>query len=231
VTRRVCIAGLAAAAAVLSIAAAGESAPPLSVAPYYLARGDPRACPSPACGGLFVQLVNRSRTACGDGERRAACYVAATDLGRLGLTDAKRSALVGSIAAGRALVRGVLVRGRVPGFPQLDTLVVTAVWTASRSPKAPTGAFRRLRDNGIRCIAAPCFSTDALTLNPRRPGAHVTISALRAGGVADADLERSERLLGTGGVIAAGRIVAVSHAGPAGKGRALVVSQLYTRAA
>ena len=230
-TRRVWIAGLAAAAAALLVATAGAGAPPLSVAPYYLARGDPRACPSPACGGLFVHLVNRSRTACGDGLRRPACYIASADLSMLGVSAARRARLLGSISAGRGLVRGVLVPGRVPGFPQLDTLVVTEVWPASRSPQAPTGTFLRLRDNRIRCIVAPCFSTDALTLDPRRPGTRVTLSAIQAGGVTDADIRRAAKLLPSGGVIAAGKIAAVPHAGPAGTGRVLVVTQLYTRAA
>ena len=231
-TRRVWIAGLVAAAAALLVATAGDGAPPLSVAPYYLARGDPRACPSPACGGLFVHLVNRSRTACGDGLRRPACYMAAADLSTLGVSDARRAQLLGSISAGSALVRGVLVRGRVPGFPQLDTLVVTEVWpAASRSPQAPTGTFHRLRDNGIHCLVAPCFSTDALTLNPRRPGTRVTLSAVEAGGVTGAEIRRAAKLLRAGGVIATGQIAAVPHAGPAGTGRVLVVTQLYTRAA
>ncbi len=125
----------------------------------------------------------------------------------------------------------MLVRGRVPGFPQLDTLVVTEVWPASPSPRAPAGTFHRLRDNGIRCLVAPCFSTDALTLNPRRPGTRVTISAIEAGGVTDAAIRRAAKLLPAGGVIATGQITAVPHAGPAGTGRVLVVTQLYTRGA
>lgn len=230
-TRRVWIAGLVVAAALPSVATAGAGAPSLPVSPYYLARGDPRACPSPACGGLFLHLVNRSRTVCRDGMRRPACYVASADLSKLGVSDSRRSQLVAAISAGRALVRGMVVRGRVPGFPQLDTLVVTEVWPASRSTQDPTGTFRRLRDNGIRCIAAPCFSTDALTLNPRRAGTRVTVSAVQASGSVEPELQRAAKLIAAGGVIAAGRIVAVPRAGPAGTGRAFVISQLYTRTA
>jgi hypothetical protein len=230
---RVWITALAAAALLCSVVPAGASPQPLPVSPYYLGRGDPRLCPSPQCGGLFIHLVNRSRTICGDGLRRPACYVAAADLGRLGVSDARRSALMGSISAGRALVRGVLVRGRVPGFPQLDTLVVTEVWLASRSPQAPTGTFRRLHDNGVRCIAAPCFSTDALTLNPRRASSRATVSQvdLSRTGASPGAQRRALTLVARGDLIAAGTIVAVPNAGPAGTGRALVASQLYTRAA
>jgi hypothetical protein len=227
------MAGLAAAAALLSAATVGEGAqsPPVPVAAYYLARADPRLCPSPQCGGLFVHLANRWRTVCGDGLRRPSCYVAAIDLGRLGVSDARRVQLLGSISAGRALVRGVVVRGGVTGFPQLDTLVASEVWLASSSPHAPTGTFRRLRDNGIRCIAAPCFSTDALVLNARLPGAHATVSVVETpDGAKDAEVRRATRLVASGRVIGVGRIVAVPDAGPAGTGRAFIASQFYTPA-
>lgn len=228
--RRLSIAGLAAAAAVLSLATPGDGAGQVPVAPYYLARGDPRLCPSPVCGGLFVHLVNRSRTICGDGLRRPSCYVAAADLGKLGISDMQRAALSGSISAGRALIRGVLVRGRVPGFPQLDTLVASEVWLASSSSRTPTGTFRRVRDNGMRCIAAPCFSTDALVLN--RTG-KVSVSRVGLAGVGATTPERNRALalIATGGLITAGRVVVVPRAGPAGAGRVFVASQFYTRAA
>lgn len=181
------------------------------------------------CGGLFVDLVNRSRTICGDGARRPSCYVATADLTALGVSDARRTKLVRLLSAGRALARGTLVRGRVEGFPLLDTFVVTEIWPASSSPRTPTGVFRRLRDNGIRCIAAPCFSTNALALNK---GSFVRISSidLRGTGATAAERARALRLVASGGLIASGRIVAVPNAGPAGTGRAFVASQLYTQA-
>jgi hypothetical protein len=117
----------------------------------------------------------------------------------------------------------------VEGFPQLDTLVVSEVWPASSSPQAPTGVFRRLRDNRIRCIASPCFSTDATALNR---GGTVTVSrvGLAGTGATTAERNRALALIAAGGVIAAGRVVAVPKAGPAGTGRVLVASQFYIRA-
>src|SRR5574337_734096 len=185
---------------------------------FFLARGDPRLCPSPMCGGLFVHLVNRSRTTCGDGGRRPACYVARADLSRLGLSDATRIRLESVVAAGRALVRGTVVRGRVPGFPELDTLVASEVWPASSAPRAPTGVFRRVSDNHVRCVVAPCFSTDATALNR---GGTVTLSGVGLAGVGATAAERARALaaVARGRLTVAGRIVAVPKAGPAGTGR------------
>jgi len=184
------------------------------------------------CGGLFVHLVNRSRTTCGDGLRHPTCYVASVDLGNLGVSDSTQSRLVGLISAGRALVRGRLVRGRIQDFPELDTLVASEVWKASSSTDPPVGTFRRLRDNGVRCIAAPCFSTDALKLNPALTGMRVKVSQIDLGGT-HATAAEQRRALGSiarGGLIASGRMVVVPRAGPAGQGIAFVASQFYTRA-
>lgn len=226
------IAGLAAAALLAGGASATRDGAPADGS-YYLARGDPRMCPSPMCGGLFVRLVNRSRAICGDGTRQLGCYVASADLGKLRVSEKRREELAGLLSSGRALARGALVRGRVEGFPQLDTLVVSEVWPASSSSHPPTGVFRRLRDNGVRCVAAPCFSIDASRLNPAsavRPATVSTVEGIGRGATA-AEVRRAMRLLATTGLIAAGRIVAVPNAGPAGSGRAFVVTQFYLRAA
>ena len=227
-------AAVLAASALLAVAGAsassgrvGASAAPSSG--YFLARGDPRACPSPVCGGLFVHLVNRSRTICGDGARHPSCYVAGIDLSHLLVSDAERGRLQGLVSAGRAVVRGFLVRGRVAGFPQLDTLIVSEVWQASSATSPPTGVFRLLRDNRVRCIAAPCFSTDAVALNR---GGKVTVSRVGLAGVGATTPERNRGLaaVAAGGLIAAGRVVVVPRSGPAGAGRVFVASQFYVRA-
>ena len=218
--------------ALLSGAAPAEGGGVSSSTPsWYLARGDPRLCPSPICGGLFVHLVNRSRTICGDGARRPSCYVATADLAALEVSAARRAALVGLLSSGRALARGALVRGLVQGFPQLDTLVVTEIRPASGSRRTPTGVFRRLRDNRVRCIAAPCFSIDAWKLNPTSTGSRVTVSSvdLTATGATEAARLRALRQIARGDLIASGRIVAVPKAGPAGTGRVFVGSQFYVR--
>src|SRR5438445_12029211 len=105
----------------------------LSASSYYLGRGDPRACPSPVCGGVWLHAVNTTSRRCGDGVARNECYAATIDLARLPLSEEARTKLAGLVSAGRALARGTLVTGRIEGFPQLATLVASEVWPASSS--------------------------------------------------------------------------------------------------
>jgi hypothetical protein len=228
-TSRACLVGLLAAALLLSVAppAVGDSPP--TVSSYYAGRADPRLCPSPMCGGVWVKLVNRSETACGDAARREECYVAESDLTRLPVDDRSRAQLQAAVTEGRAIVRGDLVRGRVAGFPELDVLVVSEVWVASSSRNRATGTFHTLRDRGIRCIAAPCFRTHAAALNT---GAHANVSAIdlvRSGAPAG---ERRSALqhLPHVGLITAGRVVADRSAGRKRVGRKVVATQFYVRA-
>ena len=220
-TASVCLALLAGAAPV-------GADNPSSVSSYYLARGDPRMCPSPQCGGLWVRLVNRDTTTCGDGRTARECYVASADLSRLDIGDATRATLTSQISAGRVLVRGMIVGGRVSGFPQLDTLVASEGWRASSSAHPPSGVFRRLRDNSRRCIAAPCFSIHAAKLNT---AGQVELSQVNLAGTGAPVAEQRQALarITTGELIAAGKVVRRPNAGPAGAGRELVASQFYVR--
>lgn len=212
-------------ALVSAVPAAGDS--PRSVSSYYLGRGDPRLCPSPQCGGVWVRLVNAGATSCGGFTSRE-CYVASVDVSRIRVSAMLRRRLAGLVARGVALTRGTLVKGRVAGFPELRTLVATEVWPASSAPTAPIGPLRVLRDNGVRCIAAPCFSTDAVRLNSGRPA---TISDLDLSRVRTtlAEREHARERIAEGQLIAAGRITRDPHAGPAGTGRVLVASQFYVK--
>lgn len=224
-TSRACFVGLLAGVVLLVGAAPAASDPPRSVSSYYLARADPRLCPSPLCGGIWVKLVNRDRTTCSDGIARPECYAASVDLRLMRNTEEARGRLSQLIGEGRALARGKLVRGRVQGFPELDVLVVSEVWRASSSPARPRGVFHRLRDNGVRCVTIPCFSTHAARLNS---GRHVDVSDIdlaRTGAPRMEQLEARIRGDFTGaGVIASGRVIRM------GKGRTLVATQFYERA-
>ena len=224
-TSRACFLGLLACVVLLVGAAPAASDPPRSVSSYYLGRGDPRLCPSPICGGVWVKLVNRETTTCGDGIARPECYAASVDLRLIRNTEEARGRLGHLMSEGRALARGKLVRGRVDGFPELDVLVATEVWPASSSPARPRGLFHRLRDKGVRCITIPCFSTHAARLNA---GSHIDVSDVDLAHTGAPRMEQLEaRIRGdvTGdGVIASGRIVRM------GKGRTFVATQFYERA-
>jgi hypothetical protein len=211
---------------VAAVPAAGD--PPRSVSPYYLGRADPRLCPSPECGGVWVRLVNERATPCGGFTSRE-CYVASVDASRIRVSEILRTRLVGLVAGGAALARGKLVQGRVAGFPQLRTLVATEIWPASSAPGPSEGPVWKLRDNGIRCFAAPCFSIDAIRLNS---GHRTTISGLDLSRTRTTLAERDHAREGIteGTVAVAGRIARVPNAGPAGTGRVLVASQFYVQA-
>ncbi len=226
---RACLVGVLAAAGLLGVAPPAASDPPSSVSSYYTGRADPRLCASPMCGGVWVKLVNRPSTACGDAARREECYVAETDLTRLPVDERSRVQLQAAITEGRALARGTLVRGRVEGFPELDTLVVSEVWVASSSQNRALGVFHTLRDRGIRCVAAPCLSTHAAALNT---GAHANVSAIDLARTGAPAGERRSALqhLPHVGLITAGRVVADRSAGRKRVGRKLVATQFYVRA-
>ena len=194
-----------AAAALCTVAAAAwtASASSAATAGVYVVRADPRACPSPLCGGYWVALANRSRTRCHDGLLRPRCYVA----------EAR-----GAPVPDGALARGSLESSPYPGFGELGVLRVERAW-APMSSARPSGFFWSLRDTEIRCVRAPCFSFRVTRLN----GTY----AVR---VSDLDLGVPARrvelaLRGGNGLPAAGRIVPMPDGG-----RLFRAMQVYLKA-
>ncbi len=136
-----------------------------SVYTYFTVRADTmRRCPTPLCGGKFLQRVNRSTTACHTGRSATECYVPALDYSGLGLSEAQVD-LLGD--------RPLLVRGRFapkvfPGtLGNLGTFIVTEAWQA-QGDNTPEGVFVRIKDSGARCIAAPCENKEERALNGSR---------------------------------------------------------------
>ena len=214
--------------ATLGGATRAEGDTPSSVSSYYVGRGDPRLCPSPLCGGVWVRLVNKNATSCGGQFAVRECYVAAVNVSRVRVSERLRARLAGLVGSGLALARGTIVRGRVPGFPELATLVASEIWPASSAPGTPTGPFRVLRDNGVRCITAPCFSTHGTLLNS---GRHTNVSGIDLSRLRTTNAERdhARERIATGELVAAGRIVREPDDGPAGARRVLVATQFYVK--
>ena len=129
---------------------------PLAVgSSQYVVQPDPRLCPSPRCGGYWVGLANRRLTRCHDGTLRARCYVAVA-------VDEQRDGLESAVPAD-ALVRAALETRSFGNLGELGVLVVADI-------RAPTGQERngvvyRVRDLGVRCVRAPCFSLRAARVN------------------------------------------------------------------
>jgi hypothetical protein len=194
---------------------ASADPPPVGNA-QYVVRNDPRLCPSPICGGYWVALANRSRTRCSDGTLRARCYVARA-------VDEARQPLSEGLLEG-ALVRGAVEPWEFQGFGELGMLVVADV----RRPagKGASGAYYRVRDPGVRCIRAPCFSYRAVRVNGT---ARITVSdvALQAPGATAA--ERGQALLeltSKSGLFVLGRVVPEADGG-----RSLRVARFYLTSA
>jgi hypothetical protein len=190
--------------------------PPVRTSGIYVVRPDPRLCPSPLCGGYWVSLANHARTRCHDGKFRPRCYVA------IAISTSTREPLKAALPA-TSLVRAAIGTWTFGGVGDLGAVWVADAWApVSRAP--PSGDFYRVRDRGIRCIRAPCFSFRAHRLNTRSA---VTVSELDLGssGAMPRQLQLAHAALTTpDGLLTAGRVVRVKDGG-----RLFSASQVFLR--
>jgi len=196
--------GLIAVVGAIAVAVPAAGGPPLVGLTYYVVQPDPRLCPSPLCGGYWAALANRGRTRCHDGLLRPRCYIAMA-------VDEDRHPWPSGLPAG-AIVRADIEPWSFEAFGKLGVLVVADVW-APGGRASPSAGFYRLRDTGVRCIRAPCFSLRASKLNG---SSRVTLSDLDLGATraTPEELERAEAALRTkNGLFARGRIVATPDGG------------------
>jgi hypothetical protein len=191
---------------------------------------DARLCPAPACGGVFVSLLNRALTRCADGEARPRCHASEVDLRRLELDGDRRAQLDQALAAGRLLLAGRLMSGGRDddGGPR-GRFVAAEAWIAATGAPAH-GRFFRVTDRGIVCITTPCFSLREALINR---AAVRGLSALDLGPSGAAPIAIADALgaLEHEPLIVAGRNVLRPDAGPAGDGLELVAFQFYRRLA
>jgi eight-cysteine-cluster-containing protein len=182
---------------------------------FYTIRRDLRRCASPMCGGYFIKLVNQPRTRCANGRTMNECYVASIEWNGQPETDKDG-----------ALVRGSLsTRGDRRG--KFGVLNAREVWLPA-GDKQSSGTFFRVRDRGIRCIAAPCETHHQAKLNTsvRRNIAGVDLSG--AGAPENAVGDANQAMTSPEGVIVAGVNSRVT--GPAGRSQMLKGSQFYLHA-
>jgi len=191
-----------------------EAEAPVLNSSFYLVRPDPRKCASPMCGGYFVRLVNQGVTRCANGKRMSECYVASIDWN--GSNE---------VEPGKALIRGLFTtRGSRNG--KYGVLKVLESWEAVSSG-SPQGDFFRVRDLGVRCIAAPCQThrETKLNANATRTIAGVNLKFDEPASEVMEEVNRS--MTGPEGVLAVGAHRTVT--GPAGRSQALDITQLYLR--
>lgn len=214
--RAIAAVGVLVCAVVLLGTGPAVSGPPPVGLSIYTVRPDPRLCPSPRCGGYWVALANRTQTRCSDGVLRPRCYVARV-LGE------DRHPLESGVPS-NALVRADLEPWSFEGFGELGVLVVAAVWESAGQEIA--GSVYRVKDLGVRCIRAPCFSLRAARLDTSLRTTLSDLDLRLALLTADERARAETALTTTNGLFASGRIVQTPDGG-----RVLRASRVYLRVA
>jgi hypothetical protein len=182
-----------------------------STSSFYSFRRDMRRCASPRCGGYFVKLVNQSRTRCADNRRQSECYVASIDWDAQTEPDSDRA----------------LLRGTIRRKGQFGELRVSEVWQGA-SANEPSGTFFRVRDRGVRCIAAPCATHHEARLNSTVSRNIAGVDLSGAGAPDNVLSDATEAMTTTDGILVSGDHSPVT--GPAGRSQMLKASQFYVRA-
>ena len=190
---------------------------------YFELAGDTRRCVFPLCGGFWLDRLNAAKTKCHDSTSAERCYVPTLDWSESGLDQAQQDLVRG--AAGKSSFDGVyaVVRGRFAKkntdtpLPNLGRFIVTEAWVAVGEGQAE-GVFAKVKDNGIRCIVAPCPSTTEYALNSSR-SANIAEVDFAAGELSDEAIEGLASDLSNGGFIVAGDRYNFKISGRPGKGR------------
>jgi hypothetical protein len=194
-----------------SAAAAAAPDSLASTSSFYSFRRDLRRCASPRCGGYFVKLVNQSRTRCADNRYQSECYVASIDWRGQTEPDSDRG----------------LLRGTIRRKGQFGELRVAEVWNAA-SANQPGGRFYRVRDRGLRCIAAPCPSHHEATLNSTASRNIAGVDLSGAGAPESVVGDANQAMTSPDGILVSGDHTVVT--GPAGRMQSLKAAQFYVRA-
>ena len=182
-----------------------------STSSFYSFRRDLRRCASPRCGGYFLKLVNQTRTRCADGRYQKDCYVGTIDWRGQPEPDSDHG----------------LLRGTIRRQGEFGEFRVTEVWNAS-SASQPSGTFYRVRDRGLRCIAAPCATHHEATLNSTASRNIAGVDLSGAGAPENLLGDATQAMTSPDGILVSGTHSLVT--GPAGRMQALKASQFYLRA-
>jgi len=164
---------------------------------------------------------NRSTTTCGRGSSAERCYVDSIDWSGTAMPPSVAQSYEKRLRNGETLI----LKGDIaPGAADRGTsLVVTEVWVAGSPSGTTEGVAVLVKDNGIRCIKAPCPSLTERKVNSTL-SAKITDLDLAQSGADAATVERAREDLYQDGVLVFG-----DRYYPAdGRGRA--ANQCYTRA-
>jgi hypothetical protein len=195
---------------------------------FQATRPDPRLCPSPLCGGVFVKQVNRRLLRCPDGSRGVECLANVINWSLLGLDPAAEARLNAEFLEKRVLVRGELALddSAVGIYPLPSVLFVREAWRGVTG-KETHRRFFGVVPSGIVCITFPCPSFLRTPLNwPQRPRLLHDVN-LGAFGASDDEIAQGLVALHSGGLIVSG--YQRRFKGLAGLGRVLIAQEFYTR--
>ncbi|MBW4429748.1 MAG: hypothetical protein KME50_36685 [Nostoc desertorum CM1-VF14] len=193
---------------------------------YYTIRRDFRRCASPICGGYFIKQVNLKTTPCLDGVFRSECYVSAIDWSSLKVSPYELVKIQNDDGS-RVILRGNIVPVTFPGFGEFGNLRVKEAFIAATNAPAK-GTFVALKDNGVRCITTPCFSTNQLVLNKPRIS-QVSSIDLSQTGATQKQLDAATNEIFRQGLIAVGKTEVVSNSDPTKRDTKFVATQFYLR--
>ncbi len=207
----------------------GDLGVPLPEA-MYLARHDGRRCPSPNCGGYFLQAVNQADTLCADGTRASECYVADLDWAASGLSAADQQRATGG--TGGFLLDGVQEQRSYGVAGVFGVLRVSAAWVSEwgtpLTVPALDASFHGLSDNGMLCVLEPCFNLPVVTLNTE-DSELVSALDLTDVGASGPQEALGRAALEAGTLRATGTIMTDEVAGPGGFGETYRAQQFYLR--
>lgn len=210
-TFRILVLALFLATPLINTAAPAVEALQNTASNFYTIRRDARRCAAPRCGGYFVKLVNQSRTRCANGSYMTECYVASIDWN----------------AQPEPQKNGALVRGSLTtGDTRFGLLTAQEVWVPA-GDRQPSGTYYRVRDRGLRCIAAPCETHSETKLNTAVTRNIAGVDLSGAGAPESLVSEAQMTMTGQDGVLVVGVHTRVT--GPAGRSQMLKASQFYLR--
>jgi hypothetical protein len=134
---------------------------------FFTADPDARACSFDArCGGFFVSRPNRDTTICGRGIQGERCYVDGLDWSSIALPASVAQGYEQMLRNGEPLI----LKGSITPHPADAGAMfsVTEVWLPRIPGGVAEGVAVLVKDNGVRCITAPCPSLTEYRVNSNR---------------------------------------------------------------
>jgi len=196
---------------------------------YYEVTADLRKCPSPLCGGWFLKRLNRDTTICADGQEAESCYTPVLDWSEANLSEEQQSKLLDAAAKDATssgvfgILRGEFAPTNTTPRPELGRFVISEAWVAE-GDGVSEGAFVRVKDNGLRCLVAPCPSLTETTLNTPRTTDIAELDWTPSGLSAREIEGLTELLFSPAGILVAGHRYTVYENGQTAKGRTVTVA-------